>query len=301
MNVCYGQVITGAPGSGKTTFIKGMYSFLKLMGREVTIINLDPANEPDDYPISISLPNLMSLDEAMNETQLGPNGGMLFCMEYLEENIDWLIDQLYEINPTYILIDCPGQTELFATHDVLPTILHRLKKLHFNLTTVHLIDSFHLSNPSIYLAALLQGLACNMNFELPFVTFLSKADLLCNYNLEIRLDDFLTGNVCDLIGDMPERYNKLTEKIADTLEMYQLIRPIPLAVEDKYDMALAVALIDKANGYCFNSAENSIMQYFSVASGVSVQVKIGQTISKYQRLIDGDFDDDENKNNDDEE
>ena len=292
MNVCYGQVITGSPGSGKTTFIKGMYSFLKLMGREVTIINLDPANEPTDYPIAISLPNLLSLDEAMNTTQLGPNGGMLYCLEYLEENIDWLIDQLYEINPSYILIDCPGQTELFATHEVLPTIFHKLKKMNYNLTTVHLIDSIHIGTPSIYLAAVLQGLACNMNFELPFITFLSKSDLLCNYNLKINLDDFLTGNVVDLIEDMPQRFDKLSEKIADTIDSFQLIKPIPFAVEDKYDMALAVALIDKANGYCFNSTESSIMQYFSVASGVSIQIKIGETIAKYQHLIDGDLDDD---------
>ena len=162
--------------------------------REVTIINLDPANEPKDYPIAISLPNLLSLDEAMNETELGPNGGMLYCMEYLEENIDWLIDQLYEINPTYVLIDCPGQTELFATHEVLPTIFHRLQKMNYNLTTVHLIDSMHIGNSSIYLSALLQGLACNMNFELPFITLLSKADLLKNYGFDVNLEDFLTGN-----------------------------------------------------------------------------------------------------------
>jgi Zn-dependent protease with chaperone function len=68
----------------------------------------------------------LSLDEAMNTTQLGPNGGMLYCLESLEENIDWLIDQLYEINPSYVLIDCPGQSELFATH---PPIKNRIKKL----------------------------------------------------------------------------------------------------------------------------------------------------------------------------
>ncbi|EKE39973.1 hypothetical protein ENUP19_0097G0010 [Entamoeba nuttalli] len=290
MQVCYGQVITGAPGSGKTTFIKGMYTFLKLMGREPTIINLDPANEPNDYPISVSLPNLLSLDDAMKDTQLGPNGGMLYCLEYLNENIDWLIDKIIEIHPSYLLIDCPGQTELFATHPTLPTILHRLQQINCRLTAVHLIDSIHIGNPSIYLAAVLQGLACNMNLELPFVPFLSKADLLGGYGFNVKLEDVINGNVAELINDLPSKFTTLNEQLAEIIDQYSLIKPIPFAIEDKNDLALAIAVIDKANGYCFNSKESSILQYFSVASGVSIDIKIDQTIEKYQSIIDGDND-----------
>jgi hypothetical protein len=30
----------------------------------------------------------------MEEYQLGPNGGMMCCMEYLENNLDWLLEKL---------------------------------------------------------------------------------------------------------------------------------------------------------------------------------------------------------------
>ncbi|KAL7719369.1 GPN-loop GTPase 2 [Entamoeba marina] len=288
MNVIYGQLITGAPGSGKTTFIKGMYQFLKLMGRDPLIINLDPANVLSDYPSSVSLPSLISLDIAMQTTDLGPNGGMLYCLEYLNENIDWLIDQIEELHPQYVLIDCPGQTELFTTHDVLPTILVKLAKINCRLTAVHLIDSLHISNPSTYMAAILQGLACNMNMELPFIPFLSKADLLSSYGLDIRLINYCSGDIEDILFDVPERFEKLSKGLARVIDDYSLVKPVPLNVEDKDDMALAVALIDKANGYCFTSAESSVMSYFSVGSGSSIQLKIEQTIEKYQSLIDND-------------
>ena len=33
---------------------------------------------------------LISLEDVMAEMKLGPNGGLIYCMEYLVDNIDWL-------------------------------------------------------------------------------------------------------------------------------------------------------------------------------------------------------------------
>lgn len=44
-------------------------------------------------------------DESM---KFGPNGGLIFCMEYLVQNIDWLQEQIGEVEDDYILFDCPG-------------------------------------------------------------------------------------------------------------------------------------------------------------------------------------------------
>ncbi len=43
------------------------------------------------------------------EMHLGPNGALVFCMEYLAENLEWLEEQLGEGEDDYILFDCPGQ------------------------------------------------------------------------------------------------------------------------------------------------------------------------------------------------
>ncbi len=110
--VLYGQIVIGAPGSGKTTYCNGMQQYLQLIGRECHVVNLDPANE---VPPSSSLPSssnvvvvddghdaaaggpispddngnsqlpydtildvcqdIISLDSVMSELNLGPNGG----------------------------------------------------------------------------------------------------------------------------------------------------------------------------------------------------------------------------------
>ena len=45
----------------------------------------------------------------MEEMDFGPNGGLVFCMEYLVENLSWLEDQIGDYGDDYILFDCPGQ------------------------------------------------------------------------------------------------------------------------------------------------------------------------------------------------
>lgn len=41
-------------------------------------------------------------------------------MEYLIENVDWLIDELNEFaEDSFILFDCPGQIELYSHLDVM--------------------------------------------------------------------------------------------------------------------------------------------------------------------------------------
>lgn len=45
----------------------------------------------------------------MEEHNLGPNGGLVFCMESLLVNIKWLEEQLEKLESNYIIFDCPGQ------------------------------------------------------------------------------------------------------------------------------------------------------------------------------------------------
>lgn len=54
--------------------------------------------------------DLISLEDAMEELELGPNGGLVYCMEYLLDNMDWLKDELDKFDDDeYIIFDCPGQ------------------------------------------------------------------------------------------------------------------------------------------------------------------------------------------------
>ena len=71
----FGQLVIGPPGSGKTTYCYGMQQYMRLLGRKVAVVNLDPANDALPYECAIDVAELVSLEVVMQSMHLGPNGG----------------------------------------------------------------------------------------------------------------------------------------------------------------------------------------------------------------------------------
>jgi GTPase SAR1 family protein len=125
----FGEVVIGAPGAGKSTYAYGKHQLFTALERPIAIVNLDPANDDLPYPCNVSIASLITLRDAMNEFGLGPNGGMLYCLEYLEQNFDWLLDRLGALSSgTYVVFDLPGQVELSTNHSSLKNIVNKLVK-----------------------------------------------------------------------------------------------------------------------------------------------------------------------------
>ena len=181
----YGSVVVGPPGSGKSTYCAGIGEFMSQAGRRVAIVNLDPANDCAPYDAALDISELISLDDVMKECRLGPNGGLVYCIEFLEKNLDtWLFPSLDAIRAraarttTYFMFDLPGQVELFTHHESLRRIVAALTARNFRLTCVQLIDAFHCSDPAKYISATMLSLLTMLRLELPQVNVLSKIDLV---------------------------------------------------------------------------------------------------------------------------
>lgn len=107
------------------------------IGRQCSVINLDPANDHTNYPCALDIRNLVTLEEIMADDRLGPNGGILYALEELEHNMEWLEEGLKELGEDYLLFDCPGQVELYTHHNSLRNIIYRLQKLGFRVGHSH--------------------------------------------------------------------------------------------------------------------------------------------------------------------
>jgi GTPase SAR1 family protein len=134
----FGEIVCGSPGSGKSTYCYGKHQLLTALNRPISIVNLDPANESIPYPCAIDVSSLITLQDVMNNLGLGPNGAMLYCMEYLEENFDWLEERLKELGKdAYVVFDLPGQVELSTYHESLKNITEKLTKCGFRVRAFH--------------------------------------------------------------------------------------------------------------------------------------------------------------------
>ena len=90
------------------------------VGRKVAVINLDPANDTVlPYTCRLDISELITLTDVMDNLKLGPNGGLIYCMEYLEQNLDWLQTKLSKLSDHYLLFDCPGQVGLIQCYSTL--------------------------------------------------------------------------------------------------------------------------------------------------------------------------------------
>jgi GTPase SAR1 family protein len=93
----FAQLVIGPPGSGKSTYCDGMHQFMGAIGRPCSVVNLDPANDRTSYPAALDVRKLISLEEIMEDEELGPNGGVLHALEQLEHEFEWLEDGLKEL------------------------------------------------------------------------------------------------------------------------------------------------------------------------------------------------------------
>ncbi|KAJ7764619.1 hypothetical protein DFH07DRAFT_902913 [Mycena maculata] len=253
----FGEVVCGSPGSGKSTYCYGKHQLFTALNRPISIVNLDPANDSITYPCAIDISSLITLQDVMNEHGLGPNGGLLYCMEYLEANYDWLEERLRELGKdAYVLFDLPGQVELSTNHDSLKNIVEKLTKNGFRLAAVHLCDAHYVTDASKYISVLLLSLRTMLHLELPHINVLSKIDLIAQYgDLDFNLD-FYT-EVQDLsylenaLSTSTPRFTALNMAMVSLIEDYSLVGFETLAVEDKNSMLHLTRAIDRATGYVF--------------------------------------------------
>ncbi|KAG6813595.1 hypothetical protein H0H92_009640 [Tricholoma furcatifolium] len=254
----FGEIVCGSPGSGKSTYCYGKHQLFTALKRPISVVNLDPANDTMPYPCAIDISSLITLKDVMEEHGLGPNGGMLYCMEYLEANFDWLEERLKELgDDAYVLFDLPGQVELSTNHDSVKRIVEKLTKSGFRVAAVHLCDAHYVTDASKYISVLLLSLRTMLHLELPHINVLSKVDLISQYGeLDFNLDFYtevqdLSYLENTLSNSLPPRFASLNMAMISLIEDYSLVGFETLAVEDKDSMINLTRVIDRATGYVF--------------------------------------------------
>ena len=214
--VNYGQMILGPAGSGKSTYCKIMQDHAEVLKREIVVINLDPAAESFKYNCDIDIRELTTVLDVMIKQKLGPNGALIYCIEYLLDHMSWLEEQIETFaEDSYFLFDCPGQLELYSHYDIMTSIIKKLQSRGFSLCSVFCLDCTFLQEQSKFISGNLLSLATMIQVSLSHLTVLTKCDLISKTNIYKEIEEGIASE--DLVEELTPFYGKKIDKLNELM------------------------------------------------------------------------------------
>lgn len=243
----YAVVVIGPAGSGKSTLCKVIAEHYTTIGRACHICNFDPAAEELAYEPSMDVRDLISLDDAMEGKQLGPNGGLVFCMEYLMQNVSWLSESLGDFMDDFIVVDMPGQVEVMSHIPVVPAFVDVLKQEGYNVVVLFLLDALSATaDAGKFVSGCLFSLSSMVSMDCAFLNVLSKCDLL---PAEFRENDLEHFCMCDFdflkLQHLPSKWRNMTTCLSGVISDFNLVSFRPMDITDvEYISGLCFAIDD---------------------------------------------------------
>jgi GTPase SAR1 family protein len=168
--------IIGTAGSGKSLFAAAFSEWLKMSKQDVAVVNLDPGALKLPYSPDVDVRNYVDVGNLMEKYELGPNGALILAADLIADEIQNISKDIEAVDADLVLVDTPGQMELFAFRASGPFIVNELTKE--PKAIVYLFDAVFSVNPLNYVSNMFLSAAVYNRFFQPQVHLLSKCDLL---------------------------------------------------------------------------------------------------------------------------
>ena len=212
----------GTAGSGKSSLIHSYKEWLDVNGIDSVIVNLDPGADALPYAADIDIREWIDLQEVMDEYALGPNGAQVVCADLMAMNVDKLTDALSSFKTNYVLIDTPGQLELFVFRNSSNVIAEALGKE--RSMTVFLADPILCRTSNGFISSMMLSSIVQFRLRMPMITVLSKSDMLANDDNELNKITTWFSDPDALYGDMLD--NDADPQTALGMELFKAMESI---------------------------------------------------------------------------
>ena len=176
--------VSGTAGSGKSLLSSKLQDYYSKNGAFAAILNLDPGVENMPYTCDVDVRDHVDYESIMQQYELGPNGAMVMANDLIASKIGDIQDQVDQVNPDYLIVDTPGQIELFAYRSSGRFIVDNISS--DEKTNVFLFDGSLITSPVNFVSIALLATSIRLRLNLPTINVLTKTDLLGD-----KLEDIL--------------------------------------------------------------------------------------------------------------
>jgi GTPase SAR1 family protein len=212
----------------------------------------------------------------MEELELGPNGGLIYAFEYLLNNMDFLTDPLDSVTEDYlIIIDMPGQIELYTHVPILPTLTRQLTEgsLNTRLCAAYLLESTFIVDRAKFFAGTLSAMSAMLMLGIPHVNILSKMDLVKGTVTRKEMRRFISADL-DLLDDIPSADQRLNFAENDDEE------------EENPDPTASENVMAGASFQQLNKAVGKLIDDYSLVSFLQLDVQNEDSVAGILSYID---------------
>ena len=172
----------GTAGSGKSTLTYNFKQWMNNRGLDAITVNLDPGADNLSYDPDVDIRDWISLQEIMESYKLGPNGAQIAAADMIALNTADLKKSIEGFKTDYVLMDTPGQLELFVFREAGKYIIKFLNPTRSIIG--YILDPALAKTASGFVSQLLLSIYTSFRLGYSQINILSKIDLLSEEELE---------------------------------------------------------------------------------------------------------------------
>ncbi|HET7148381.1 MAG TPA: ATP/GTP-binding protein [Candidatus Nitrosopolaris sp.] len=168
--------ITGTAGSGKSLLTSRLLQWYIDRKFFPVSVNLDPGVVSLPYEPDVDVRDYINISRLMETYNLGPNGSLIMASDMIATRLDEIQDEVNNLNPDYVLVDTPGQIELFAFRASGPYFVSNFQS--DNKVALFMYDGMLVSSPINFVSIGLLASSVRLRLKIAQINILTKRDLI---------------------------------------------------------------------------------------------------------------------------
>lgn len=178
--------LVGMAGSGKSSLTASYSEWLKNSDQDVLVANFDPGATAIPYNPDIDARKYVDVENLMLDYKLGPNGALIMASDLLADHLEEIREEVEDANPDILLVDTPGQIELFAFREGGRFMANELTGE--KRAVIYLMDAPFVRFPLNFVSSIYLAAAISSRIMQPQVYALSKTDLVTDQDVDTILE-----------------------------------------------------------------------------------------------------------------